>query len=332
MDRKLSSAGRSRLLRVGAVVGLAVVAGVATWILVARGDDHPAQAAGASAQAVSVAELSELPGQVGHAVYWAGSRPGMQYELTRTADGRVYVRYLPSGVEAGDASSRFLTVGTYPVADALARTKAAGARPGAEQFALRGGGVAIFDRSRPTNVYFAYPGTALQVEVYDPSARTARRLVESGAVQPIAAVAPAGEAARTVSLAELRRLPAFVGHPVYWAGPHTGQRYELTRTEDGNVYIRYLPDGVQAGDRRADFLTVATYPRADALAATRGAGQQSGGVRLSLPGGGVAVFSRDRPTNVYLAYPRVPFQVEVFDPSAGTARELVETGRVVPIR
>jgi hypothetical protein len=35
---------------------------------------------------------------VKHPVYWAGPRPSYTYELTRTSDGRIFVRYLPTGV------------------------------------------------------------------------------------------------------------------------------------------------------------------------------------------------------------------------------------------
>ena len=39
-----------------------------------------------------------------------------------------------------------------------------------------------------------------------------------------------------------------------------------------------------------------------------------------------------RPTNVYFAYPKQPYQVEVFDPKPGRALRLVLAGRVEPVR
>ena len=62
-------------------------------------------------------ELVSLGNSLGHSVYWAGEREGDQLELTEEADGNVYLRYLPPGIEAGDPRQLFLTVGTYPVAD-----------------------------------------------------------------------------------------------------------------------------------------------------------------------------------------------------------------------
>jgi hypothetical protein len=75
-------------------------------------------------------------------------------------------------------------VGTYVVPNAAAAVRAAAAQPGAVRVPVSGG-VGFYNRARPTSVYFAYPGSNVQVETYDPSPALARRLVESGAIQPI---------------------------------------------------------------------------------------------------------------------------------------------------
>ena len=96
------------------------------------------------------------------------------------------MRYLPAGVQAGDPrGGRFLTIGTYPKQDAFAQVQAAGRLPGAVTLKLAGGRIAVYNRSRPTNVYLAFPGSLVQVEVYDPSAWTARHLALTGQVAPI---------------------------------------------------------------------------------------------------------------------------------------------------
>jgi hypothetical protein len=51
-------------------------------------------------------------------------------------------------------------------------------------------------------------------------------------------------------------------------------------------------------------------------------------VRIPLAGGAVAVYSKTKPTNVYLAFPGVPEQIEVFDPAASVARRLVAQAKV----
>src|SRR6476646_5979771 len=49
-----------------------------------------------------------------------------------------------------------------------------------------------------------------------------------------------GTTVQAVSVSELRALPTVLGHPLYWAGPRAGTTYELTRSPDGRVYVRYL--------------------------------------------------------------------------------------------
>lgn len=135
----------------------------------------------------------------------------------------------------------------------------------------------------------------------------------------------------STSEAELRAFAASAQHPVYWAGPRVGQTYELTRTSDGRVYVRYLPEGVKAGDPRPQFLTIGTYPRANAFAELERAASAEGATSRELPQGGLAVLSRGS-SSVYFGYPDAGYQVEVYAPSAGSARKLVFGGQVVPIR
>ena len=60
-----------------------------------------------------------------------------------------------------------------------------------------------------------------------------------------------------VSAAELRRFAESKDQPVYWAGPLKGASYELTATPSGRTFVRYLPAGAAAGDRRAARVCVA---------------------------------------------------------------------------
>ena len=135
-------------------------------------------------QAISLAGLRALPASLGHPVYWAGPRAGTTYELTKTPDGRVYVRYLTGGARVGSPLPNFLTIGTYVVPNAAAAVRTAAAQPGAIRVPVPGG-FGFYNRARPTSVYFAYPGSNVQVETYDPSAAVARQLVETGAIKPV---------------------------------------------------------------------------------------------------------------------------------------------------
>jgi hypothetical protein len=135
------------------------------------------------------------------------------------------------------------------------------------------------------------------------------------------------------SVQTLRSLPDTLGHAVYWAGTRGGgYTYELTQTKDGDVYIRYLPQGVQVGDDRPNFLTVGTYPHTNAFDTVTKASKRKGEFVARIPRGGLAVSGQQRQTSVYFAYPDSNYLIEVFDPSPARARNLVVSGRIHPIR
>ena len=129
----------------------------------------------------------------------------------------------------------------------------------------------------------------------------------------------------------LRSASAQAKRPIYWVGPRSGQTYELTRTASGRVYIRYLPPGAKIGNRRADYTIVGTYPTKDALKVLQDLAKQPTEKSVPAPGGGIAVYATNAPTNVYVAFPGSDEQIEVFDPSATRALRLVTSGRVAPV-
>lgn len=131
-----------------------------------------------------------------------------------------------------------------------------------------------------------------------------------------------------LSASGLRTLTRSVGQPIYWAGPKAGFLYELTRTSTGKVYLRYLPPGAKVGSKQASYLIVATYPFHDPLQALK---DLTGGDLLDIPGGGGAMVDRNHPESVYLAYPDVDDQIEIFDPSPQRALEVAQSGAVRPV-
>jgi len=174
-----------RRVRVGAVIAIALVVAFGAWLIFRGGgdDDPPAQSPESSASTVE--QLRALPGQTGHQVYWAGSPAGFTYELTQTTDGNVYIRYLPANVPVGTERPDYLTVGTYPRQKALAELRGLARRRGSVSFEAPRGGLAVFSRDRPSSIYVAFPRQDVQVEVYDPAAQRARKLVLSGQIRPI---------------------------------------------------------------------------------------------------------------------------------------------------
>ena len=335
----LPSVVRRPQFRLGAVIAIAVAAGLVAWLLL-RSDDssssNPAEVAAATA--TSRAKLADLAAEVEHPIFWLGPDRGFTYELTQTG-GKIYVRYLPDGADVG-ADKPYLTVVTYPFPGAYAAVKKQAAAKGAVTARLARDGLAVLDNGYPQSVHVAYPGVNYQVEVYDPTPARAMQLVSAGRLRhlgrlkasPSAAATPSGAEPTTASVDELKSLARELGHPIYWAGERPGYTYELTRTTQGKVFIRYLPPGAKVGDPRAGFLTVATYPFPGAFAAVTRASRAAGGAAtIRLADGGIGVVDGTYPKSIHLAYPGMSYQIEVYDPSPSAGRELVASGAIAPV-
>jgi hypothetical protein len=172
-------------VRIGAVVAVVVVVAFVAWLIFRDGGDDNNTPQGPSSSAASVAQLRSISDETGQPVYWAGPRLDYTYELTRTTDGNVYIRYLPPGTAVGAQEPNYLTVGTYPRRRAERGLKRIARRQGSVSFTIPDSGFAVYSRARPNSVYIAYPGEDVQVEIYDPNATRARRLARSGRVRPI---------------------------------------------------------------------------------------------------------------------------------------------------
>jgi len=137
--------------------------------------------------------------------------------------------------------------------------------------------------------------------------------------------APAG-----VSAERLASLVSSQNGPVYWVGTIAGRKLELTTTDSG-TFVRYLPLSVSVGDAdRA--ITIATYPLRNAFATAVSRSKSAQMSKSETAGGGLVVWSRTRPTSVYVAFPGVPHLVEVYAPDAEQARTLALSGRIRPVR
>jgi hypothetical protein len=322
--------GRAPWLLAVGIVGAALV-GLAIWLVVGSGDGENATTR-ATPRAVSIRRLDQFASSGGRALYWAGPQARATYELTSTNDGRVYVRYLPPGVKVGDRAAKYLTIGTYPQQAAFATLKATARKQRVATIRPPGGGLAFQDKRHPTSVYVSYPGAAYQIEVYDPSPTLARRLVLSGQISAVGTPPHGGPASRLASAHQLSALAVSLGHPIYWAGIDPKRSYEVTKTRDGRVYVRYLPQGVRPGDRRPDFLTVGTYPLANAGRLVKATARKNGVPIIHVPGGGVAFADKKHPSSVYIAYPTSALEIEVYAPTSGRALQLVASGQIAPVR
>ena len=180
VDAAAVLARRRRSIGIAASAGLVLLA-----LALAFQGGEEARSVDTSPHFVAATDLADLEGALGHELYWAGERQPDRVELTEEGDGSVYLRYLPAAVEAGDPRSQFLTVGTYPVAGAVAALRRAADKDGSALGRAPDGGVLLVNPSSDGSVYLAYPGSDLQIEVYDPVPGRALGLIRAGAIEPV---------------------------------------------------------------------------------------------------------------------------------------------------
>jgi hypothetical protein len=177
---------RDRRLRLGGIVASVALVLIAFVLALTGGDGRSdRETVDTSPHLVDPTALTALEDTLGHPVYWAGERPAERLELTQEADGSVYVRYLPPEVAAGDQRASFLTIGTYPVTDAQAAVRRAASAAGRTVGHVADDGIVLANPGSRGSVYLAYPGTDIQIEVYDPQPGKSLELIRSGAIGPV---------------------------------------------------------------------------------------------------------------------------------------------------
>jgi len=252
--------------------------------------------------------------------------------MVRANNGSIYIRYLPTGIPVG-APGEYLTVVTYPFPGAYAAIASVAKQNGTSTSTLANGGLAETSApaSRSTNVHIAYPGVDYQVEVFDPTPGAAMQFVTHGGLAAFGKVDATPTATFTAtSLAKLKTAAASLGHPIYWVGPKQAYTPELARLSNGQVQVRYVPTG-QTGDATGSYLTIGTYPFVKAFATIQRLAKGPHAKTIHLSGGGLAVIDTQTPQSIHLAYPNSAYQIEVYDPSAADAKQVVSTDELKSI-
>ncbi len=139
--------------------------------------------------------------------------------------------------------------------------------------------------------------------------------------------------ARAATEQDISNLAQKDNQPIYWAGQQPGTTdLELTKTSDGNVYVRYLTNNAPIGTPKPSYLTVGTYPFENALHAIKVIAKEPGARTFNVPNNGLAVQNSSSPTSVYLAYPdEKRYEIEVYDPDPAKALDLVKSGDIQPV-
>jgi hypothetical protein len=171
------------------VVVVAVVVGVVLGLVLGNAKHHPKPTNGCGnnctsqigPKAETKTQLSAQALTLGQPMYWAGPMRGYHYEFWRLTNDRIFVRYLPVGVKAGDPRTHFLIVGTYPFPNAYARLKELAKGRGVSAH-----GAYVFVRPNdPRSVLIAWPHVDFEVEVYDPHPAKAAAVAQSGQVKTV---------------------------------------------------------------------------------------------------------------------------------------------------
>jgi hypothetical protein len=168
----------------GIVLSLAIVVTVVVLAVQGDGGDGTPEL-DTTPHLVDEGDLLGLAASLGHPVYWAGPEGAERMEMTQQVDGSLFLRYLTPGVEPGDPRGIFLTVGTYPVVDAQGALRRTARKSGSQLGHVADGGLVLVNPAENTSVYLAYPGSDLQLEVYDPTPGRSMSLIRSGAIQPL---------------------------------------------------------------------------------------------------------------------------------------------------
>lgn len=141
------------------------------------------------------------------------------------------------------------------------------------------------------------------------------------------------QATKQVNVVSASALPGEVGdvdYPVYWLGPEGGIDYEVTVITDGRTYVRYLPKGEPAESPNL-YLTVGSYSQAGAFDILKDLAKGPTNSLVDVPNGGLALTSGPKAQGVYVAFPGVDTQIEVYDPKPGRALQLAKSGALTQI-
>ncbi len=123
-----------------------------------------------------------------------------------------------------------------------------------------------------------------------------------------------------LSESELRAVVLRNNLTAYWAGPVLDSKYSLYQPNSKTIVIRYLPRGEGLRDALPKYRVIVTYAnQKGSFDAIRAAGKKPENVGFVNIDGNAVFYRRERPTNVYMAIPDKPFQIEIFDPGADQA-------------
>ena len=186
LAKRLSQIDRTILITIVITALISVIATFGISSLFSNNSNSTSTEAKTGQIALSEQELKSVVMNLNTVIYWAGPLENAKYTLNVDEAGAAFIRYLPNGEGANDTEKKYLTVATYKVNAAFDAVKAAGNEQDGIGLITADGAAVYYNKNSASNVYLAYPGQDLQIEVFDPTPGRALQLVNTtGLLKPV---------------------------------------------------------------------------------------------------------------------------------------------------
>ena len=186
LAKRLSQIDRTILITIVITALISVIATFGISSLFSNNSNSTSTEAKTGQIALSEQELKSVVMNLNSVIYWAGPLENAKYTLNVDEAGAAFIRYLPNGEGANDTEKKYLTVATYKVNAAFDAVKAAGNEQDGIGLITADGAAVYYNKNSASNVYLAYPGQDLQIEVFDPTPGRALQLVNTtGLLKPV---------------------------------------------------------------------------------------------------------------------------------------------------
>ena len=134
-----------------------------------------------ASELISTAKLSKTT------IYWAGPISGYTYSLSTDSSGSSVVRYLPTAAAINSSINTSRMVATYVASGAYDKSVLVASNTGTSSFKNADKSLVFYKTANTNDVFMAFPGKNIQVEIFDPVAGQALSLsVLAGEIRPIA--------------------------------------------------------------------------------------------------------------------------------------------------
>jgi hypothetical protein len=135
---------------------------------------------------ITEAELLKVAEDASHPIYWSGPLIGYSYLLTVDQSGSSILKYIPKSGTAASQLGAKREIATYIDRKAWEKSLIAANKDGLSNFKNADGSLVFYATDNASDVYLAFEGRDVQIEIYDSRAGQALSLaLLDGEVRPI---------------------------------------------------------------------------------------------------------------------------------------------------